>query len=148
MPQINGLTAADASQSLLQARSQGLVQQAAQAQKSQDKSKIDAAANQFESILLQKWLEDAQHSFATVPGDDPDQQNADPGADQFRSLAMQQLAQKMTASGGIGIAKMIVRQLSHSNSGANASQVIDSKDVTKGVLPPRNEIKVPETKDR
>ena len=114
MPQINALSGADASQSLLQSRSQGLAQSRGVAEKSQDKSKIEAAANQFESILLQKWLEDAEHSFAQVPGGDPEQQNAsDPGADQFRSLAMQQLAEKMTASGGVGIAKMIVRQMSH-----------------------------------
>ncbi|HEX4489071.1 MAG TPA: rod-binding protein [Terriglobales bacterium] len=150
MPQINALSGADASQSLLQSRTQGLSQTAAIAAKSQDKSKIEAAANQFESILLQKWLEDAEHSFAQVPGgDSEDQPASDPGADQFKSLAMQQLAEKMTASGGVGIAKMIVRQMSHkTNNEVNSSQVTDSKDVTNGVLPPRNEIKVPERKDR
>jgi Rod binding domain-containing protein len=148
MPQINALSSADASQSLLQSRSKGLVQQAARAEKTQDPSKVDTAAKQFESILLQKWLEDAEHSFAKVPGDDPDQQNVDPGADQFRSLAMQQLAEKMTASGGVGIAKMIVRQLSHKNNEVSPAQATDSKEVTKGVLPARNEIKVPQPKDR
>jgi Rod binding domain-containing protein len=61
---------------------------------------------------------------------------------------MQQLAEKMTASGGVGIAKMIVRQLSHKNNDANPVQVTESKEVTNGVLPARNEIKVPGPKGR
>jgi Rod binding domain-containing protein len=146
MPQITDLSGVNASQNLLEARSQGLVQRAQQAQNTQDKSKIEGAAKQFEAILLQKWLEDAQNSFAKVPGEDPE--TADPGQDQFRSLAMQQLAEKMTASGGIGIATMIVRQLSSRQDIAAPLQVTDSKEVTNGVLPARNEIKVPQGKDR
>ncbi len=144
MPQINDLVSANTSQSLLQTRSQQVLQQATNASKTQDPAKVEVAARQFEAILLQKWLEDAEHSFAKVPGGDDSENPADPGADQFQSMAMQSLAEKMTASGGIGIARMIIRQLGSKSE----TESIDSKEVTKGVLPPRNGIKVPPRKDR
>ncbi len=77
-----------------------------------DRSKIEKAAQDFETVLLTHWLEQSEQSFATVPGSDPDQdQDGDPGHDQFQGLGMQALASSLTKSGGIGIAKMIVRQL-------------------------------------
>jgi Rod binding domain-containing protein len=148
MPQINEFAPLNSGQTLLQARSQQAIQLANCAQGTQDKSNVESAAKQFESILLQKWLEDAEHSFAKVPGDDSDDGTKDPGADQFKSLAMQQLAERMTASGGVGIAKMIVHQLAPKTESAASTQIIDSMKVTNGVLPPRNEIKVPARKDR
>jgi Rod binding domain-containing protein len=148
MPQINEFAPLNPGQSLLQARSQQAIQLANRAQGTQDKSNVESAAKQFESILLQKWLEDAEHSFAKVPGEDSDDGTKDPGADQFKSLAMQQLAERMTASGGVGIAKMIVHQLAPNIGSAASTQIIDSTKVTNGVLPPRNEIKVPARKDR
>jgi len=45
-----------------------------------------------------------------VPGE-VDDDDTDPGKDQFQGLAMQSLGTSMTASGGIGIAKMISKQL-------------------------------------
>jgi Rod binding domain-containing protein len=132
----------------MQARSQQVLQQATGAQNSGDKAKIAAAASQFESILLQKWLEDAEHSFAKVPGGDDPEDSADPGAGQFQSMAMQSLAEKMTASGGIGIARMIIKQLGSKNDADSSAQAVDSTQGTKGVLPPRNGIKVPSRKDR
>ena len=148
MSQINEFASLNSGQTLLQSRSQQAIQLASRAQSTPDKSNVESAAKQFESILLQKWLEDAEHSFAKVPGDDSDDGTKDPGADQFKSLAMQQLAERMTASGGVGIAKMIVRQLAPKSDSAVATQIIDSSKVTSGVLPPRNEIKVPARKDR
>lgn len=77
-----------------------------------DHAKIEKAAQDFESVLLSHWLDQAEKSFATVPGADPEEdEDADPGHDQFQGLGMQALAGALTKSGGIGIAKMIVRQL-------------------------------------
>lgn len=75
-----------------------------------DPAKIDKAAHDFESILLGEWLEKAEKSFATVPGSDqsPDE---DPGHDQFQSLSCEFLAKAMSSNGGIGIAKMISKNL-------------------------------------
>jgi Rod binding domain-containing protein len=73
-------------------------------------SRIDKAARDFESILVGQWLNQAEKSFATVPGSDPDQQN-DSGHDQFQSIACQSLAQGLSKAGGFGIAAMISKQL-------------------------------------
>lgn len=72
--------------------------------------KIDKAARDFESILIGSWLEKAQKSFATVPGDDPDQEQ-DSGHDQFQSIACQSLAEGLSKTGSFHIAEMISRQL-------------------------------------
>jgi len=100
-----------ASSSVVQLQAQKLVKQVPKIQDG-DRAKIEKAAADFESILLAQWLEEAQQAFASAPGSDPDEnQDADPGHGQFQSLAIQSLARSLTKSGGIGIAKMIVRQL-------------------------------------
>ena len=73
-------------------------------------AKIDKASRDFESILVGEWLNQAEKSFATVPGADPDQQS-DTGHDQFQSIACQSLAQGLSKAGGFGIAAMISKQL-------------------------------------
>jgi len=73
-------------------------------------AKIQKSAKDFESILLGSWLQQAEQSFGTVPGGDGDD-DADAGKDQLQGMAMQSLGTSMTNSGGIGIAKMIAKQL-------------------------------------
>jgi Rod binding domain-containing protein len=75
-----------------------------------ENAKIEKSAKDFESILLGSWLQQAEQSFGSVPGGDGDD-DADPGKDQFQGMAMQSLGTSMTAAGGIGIAKMISKQL-------------------------------------
>jgi Rod binding domain-containing protein len=75
-----------------------------------ENSKIEKSAKDFESILLGSWLQQAEESFASLPGGDDDG-DADPGKEQFQGIAMQSLGSSMTAAGGIGIAKMIAKQL-------------------------------------
>lgn len=77
-------------------------------------AKVQKAAQDFESVLVGQWLEQAEKSFATVPGGDPDQK-ADPGHDQLQSIAMQSLASSLTKSGGLGIASMIVKHLTNND---------------------------------
>lgn len=72
-------------------------------------AKIAKAGKDFESILLGNWLQSAEESFAKVPGGDGE--DDDSGSGQFQGIAMQALAGSLTASGGIGIAKMITRSL-------------------------------------
>jgi Rod binding domain-containing protein len=85
-----------------------------------NKEKIEKSAHDFESILIGQWLEQAEKSFATVPGSDPDQ--TDPGHDQLQGIATQSLAQAMSKSGGLGIAAMIAKglekNLDHASSAA------------------------------
>ncbi len=75
-----------------------------------DNSKIEKSAKDFESILLGSWLQQAEQSFASLPGADDDG-DADVGKEQFQGMAMQSLGNSMTAAGGIGIAKMLAQQL-------------------------------------
>jgi Rod binding domain-containing protein len=85
-----------------------------------DSAKISKAAHDFESILIGQWLEQAEKSFATVPGSEADAQT-DPGHDQLQSIAMQSLAHQLTKSGGLGIAALIIKQL-------QAGQTVNNKD--------------------
>ena len=98
--------------------------QAQQLAQSGDHDKIEHAAKQFESILLASWLEQAEKSFATVPGGEDDE-NADPGKNNFQGFAMQAVAMSITNAGGIGIAPMIVRGLEKLSTDA-ASSASDS----------------------
>ncbi len=66
------------------------------------------AAKEFETVLLSQWLQDAESSFASVPGADSD---TDAGSDQLKGFATQQLASSFAASGGIGISKLVLRAL-------------------------------------
>ena len=86
-------------------------------------SKLQKSAQQFEAILIAKWLEEAEASFAKLPGDDKDP-DADPGQDQFRSMAQQFLAESISSAGGLGIAAMIVKHLEQHN-----QQSADNKEV-------------------
>lgn len=86
-----------------------------------DNQKIDKSAKDFESILLGSWLQQAEHSFAEVPGEDDDP-DSDSGKDQYLSIAMESLGNAMSASGGVGIAKMIASHL-HKAEGHRSSGV-------------------------
>jgi Rod binding domain-containing protein len=77
---------------------------------SREDAKITKAGKDFESILLGSWLQQAENSFATVPGGDGEN-DGDSGKDQFQGIAMQAMAGSLTANGGIGIAKMITSHL-------------------------------------
>jgi len=74
-------------------------------------AKINKAGKDFESILLGSWLQQAEQTFAKVPGGDGESDDDDSSKDQFQGIAMQALAGSLTASGGIGIAKMITGHL-------------------------------------
>lgn len=73
-----------------------------------DSSKIDKGAKEFEAVLLGSWLQQAEQSFATIPGSDDDQ---DPGHNQMMSMGVQSLATSMAASGGLGIGRMIAKAM-------------------------------------
>lgn len=70
-------------------------------------AQMKKAATDFEAILLAQWLEGAEKSFGTVPGGED--QSQDPGHDQFQGIAVQHIAQAVAKSGGVGIARMLLR---------------------------------------
>ena len=78
-----------------------------------ENAKIEKSAKEFESLLLSNWLQQAEESFAKLPGCD-DAEDADAGHDQLQGIAMQSLGTSLTVAGGIGIARMIAKHL-HNN---------------------------------
>ena len=82
------------------------------AKSSKENGKIDKSARDFEAILLGSWLQSAEETFAKVPGLDSEEEE-DSGGVQFMQIAMQSLGTSLAGSGGIGIAKLIARQLHH-----------------------------------
>ncbi len=74
-------------------------------QSSQPPGKLAKAAREFESILLQNWLEKMNHSFAGS------EQSQDAAHDTISSLGTQAISTALAARGGIGIAGMLLRQL-------------------------------------
>ena len=88
-----------------------------------EKARIEKAGKDFESILLGSWLQAAEKSFATAPGGE-DTDSEDGNHDQFMGMAMQQLAGSLTASGGIGISRMIVSHLEAASQPKIASHVL------------------------
>lgn len=102
--------------SALQTREDHLIQLAKSPAGPSDDAKIEKSAKEFESILVGSWLQQAEQSFATVPGVDEDQ---DPGSAQMMSLGVQTLSTSMTAAGGIGIAKMIAKAMHSAADKAN-----------------------------
>jgi Rod binding domain-containing protein len=97
-----------ATTNLLQLQEARVVQKGASPKKLTDDAKIDKSAQQFEAILVGTWLNEAQQSFASVPGGDTDR---DAGGDQMMSLGVQSLSTSMAASGGLGIGKMIAKAM-------------------------------------
>jgi Rod binding domain-containing protein len=73
------------------------------------KVKADKAAQDFESVLLTSLLESLQKSFTGNAED------GSPGSDNYAAIGAQALASAMSAQGGIGIARMILRQWQQTN---------------------------------
>lgn len=71
---------------------------------------VGDASQDFESVLLGQWLQQAEDSFGSVPGEEDE--NAD--GSQMKAFAMQHLAQEITKNGGIGIAKIVESALTKS----------------------------------
>ncbi len=71
---------------------------------------LTRTAKEFESILFGQWLGGAESSFGTVPGGEDD---SDAGEEQMKGFAVQQLAKSFSDSGGVGIAKLVLKALDH-----------------------------------
>jgi Rod binding domain-containing protein len=106
---LTGSLVSQAQSSLLEAQQLRMVQQLKSPQAVTGDGKIEKSAQEFESMLLSTWLQQAEQSMATVPGAEDDEDAA--GRDQMMSLGVQSLANSMAASGGIGIGKMIAKAL-------------------------------------
>jgi Rod binding domain-containing protein len=116
---LSGSLAVQAQTSLLMSRENQTLRQIQSPQTSDGDAKIQKSATEFESMLLNNWLQQAEQSMATVPGAEDDEDAA--GRDQMMSLGVQSLASSMAATGGIGIGKMIAQALHHAADKEQAS---------------------------
>ncbi|MGA2651827.1 MAG: hypothetical protein ABSF28_14945 [Terracidiphilus sp.] len=99
---------AGAQTTALESRQDRLLNQMKSPASGNDDKKIEKGAKEFEAILVGSWLQQAEQSFATLPGAEDDE---DPGHDSMMSLGVQTLSTSMAASGGIGIAKMVAKAM-------------------------------------
>ena len=76
-----------------------------------NRGRIENAASEFESTLLTKWLEQARHAFAGAPGGEEEEDGDETGQVEMLDLGMQALATAVTKSGGLGIARVLCREL-------------------------------------
>ena len=92
-------------------------------------AKIQKSAREFEAVLLSHWLEEAEQSFASVPGSDQEA-DTDPGKDQFHAIAMQAVGSALTGGhGGLGIAAMVARNLESRATHHDADSTVQIKDL-------------------
>jgi peptidoglycan hydrolase FlgJ len=76
-----------------------------------NRNKIGDAAREFEATLLTKWLEEARHGCGGVPGGDEDEDGDEAQQGEILDLGLKSLATAITKSGGIGIARVLCREL-------------------------------------
>jgi Rod binding domain-containing protein len=103
-----GLGSLVAQTSIQQSMEDRMMSGVKQTKNASDSAKIEKGAREFEAVLVGSWLQQAEASFATVPGAEEDQ---DAGGQQMMSLGVQSLATSMAAGGGIGIGKMIAKAM-------------------------------------
>ena len=82
--------------------------------------KLVRAANQFESLLLESLIRSLDKGFA-LPGSDQIL-----GSQGFGDLGVQALASGLTAAGGLGISRMVLRNLVKIQ--ANSQHSLSQKD--------------------
>lgn len=131
MSDISGIAAKIASSGAVQVQDNRVLNGSSAKLQGADHAKIEKAAHDFEAVLLSHWLEQAEQSFGSVPGaDGGENEDGDPGKDQFQGMAMQALAGSLTKAGGIGIAKMIIRQLERRSDVSNGTggEVLPKKE--------------------
>lgn len=95
---------------VFQAQADQLINQLKSPEKMTD-DKIDKASADFEAILVGNWLQQAEQSFATLPGTDDDDGDQDVASGNIMSFGVEALSKSLAASGGIGIGKMIAKAM-------------------------------------
>jgi Rod binding domain-containing protein len=73
--------------------------------------RIVKAARDFEAVLLRSLLEPLQKSFSTIAGE-----SSQAGQGDYEYMGTEALAIALAASGGLGIADMITKQLERASS--------------------------------
>jgi flagellar protein FlgJ len=108
--------------------SQSLDKLRLQAKESPDKA-IKGAAQQFEQVFLNMMLKSMREATPQEGMFDNDQTKM------FTGMLDQQLAQSMSTGRGVGLADIMVRQLSHSSMNAGGTPKTDVTPAVKGAIP-------------
>ena len=82
--------------------------------KTEQHARVSKAAQEFEALLLSSLLSPLEQTVASLPGQDS-------GSDDYRYMGIQALAGALSKSGGIGVAKLLARQLGTEVSGGAAA---------------------------
>ena len=72
-------------------------------------AKLQKAAGEFESILLQTLWKSMKETFSDP--DNPDDKDSDPTLENFDNMGMQAMAGAVGSAGGLGIKGLIVKHL-------------------------------------
>ena len=83
------------------------VTEGTEAPMSRDGQKLRNAALEFEAILLSSWWDQMQKCSLT-----PDENGHEPGFDTLQSLGTRAVSLALAGRGGLGIADLMIRQLS------------------------------------
>jgi Rod binding domain-containing protein len=105
--------------SVLDSSAERMIQGLKEPKSATDGARIDNGAKEFEAVLVGSWLQQAEESFATVPGADEDSE--DVGRGSMMSLGVQTLATSMASTGGIGIGSMIAKAMHAAADKANGA---------------------------
>jgi|GEM_PF-952637 len=84
--------------------------------------KLEGAAKGFEALMISQMMKSVRESSGGGWLSDGDQT----GEDQSMSMAEEQFAQTMANSGGLGLAKMVVKTMSHPD-GSTTPPVTDGQ---------------------
>lgn len=77
---------------------------------SADQKKLEKAAGDFESILLSSMWKSMKKSFG-----DSNHSDSDPASGTIDDLGIEAMSQAVGKAGGLGIGKMIIKQIGHSD---------------------------------
>lgn len=102
-----------------------------QSKNGQDKEALRAAAKQFESVFMKMLLSSMRQASEVLEADSPFNSQS---SKFYRDMHDQQLSMNLAETGSLGLADLIVQQLSHDDSGYKPASVLRSDgDLSKPV---------------
>lgn len=94
-----------------------------QSKNGQDKEALRAAAKQFESVFMKMLLSSMRQASEVLEADSPFNSQS---SKFYRDMHDQQLSMNLAETGSLGLADLIVQQLSHDDSGYKPASVLRS----------------------
>jgi Rod binding domain-containing protein len=92
-----------------------------------DPQRLAQAVHEFEAVLLNQLLGSLEHTFSTLSGKKSEAE------DHYHFLGVQALTSHIASTGGIGIADMIIRGLTHHSNRATSLEATKSPSNIEGL---------------